>query len=611
MTKAELINTFSEKVGIGQSDSKIFFDILLKKLSAILKTSQSIFIPDFGYFHLIKGKLKRIATDESESIYEELIDIILYSSEEKLSQSEAEGFVFNVPGQEDETFTTLDSYFSLSIGKPLIPLRGYFDRNTYIPTSGYEYKKFLETKVDELISNSKIIASEEQFPILIIDARSYNSNELHLENAVDDLEALLSDEQTGEKSINKKPEENVVKNIAWDFGEILSQKISAESIRDLTDERINQPASEPSENQRVKKIPVASSEEENVLNQLLDNEKQVTDISSDMEGNLSEPKSEEEMSKIKTDSEQDSLNNLTEFEEVQPEVSSENQLQKNEDDLIDDEFWKNTSKLFETFNPREIRSDDGNEFTEIKSSDVHLGEFTNGKKKTEDTEKDEKVNDQIEKPNQRPAKAIVLDNEDYKPRRSKKWVFVISVLLILIALVIYYWYTELNKKTEIISKNNELSISSKNATIIGRDYRIPVSYPYIPENSLTDSVGKLTSQSGSSVQVDEQKVDEKKIVKQDVAITKKDAGNKNQIPEGRSVSLGKNIYKYGNVYVVQVASFRSSQIAENEAGKYRNKGYNAFVEPVEIKDKGLWYRIKVGNFATFSEAEDFISKNNR
>ncbi|HRP92364.1 MAG TPA: SPOR domain-containing protein [Ignavibacteriaceae bacterium] len=75
--------------------------------------------------------------------------------------------------------------------------------------------------------------------------------------------------------------------------------------------------------------------------------------------------------------------------------------------------------------------------------------------------------------------------------------------------------------------------------------------------------------------------------------------------------MGNNIFKYGNFYVVQVASFRASSISENEAGKYRNKGYNAFVEEAEIPNRGKWYRVRVGNFSTKEEAQIFVDKNIR
>jgi cell division septation protein DedD len=62
---------------------------------------------------------------------------------------------------------------------------------------------------------------------------------------------------------------------------------------------------------------------------------------------------------------------------------------------------------------------------------------------------------------------------------------------------------------------------------------------------------------------------------------------------------------------VQVASFRASSISENEAGKYRDRGYIAFVEAAEIPNRGTWYRVRVGNFSTKEEAQNFLSKNIR
>lgn len=51
----------------------------------------------------------------------------------------------------------------------------------YIPTSGYEYRRLIEFKVEKLIAGSGIIETEEKFPTLVIDARAYNSNQVHLQ----------------------------------------------------------------------------------------------------------------------------------------------------------------------------------------------------------------------------------------------------------------------------------------------------------------------------------------------------------------------------------------------------------------------------------------------
>ncbi|MGQ9799860.1 MAG: SPOR domain-containing protein, partial [Ignavibacterium sp.] len=79
-------------------------------------------------------------------------------------------------------------------------------------------------------------------------------------------------------------------------------------------------------------------------------------------------------------------------------------------------------------------------------------------------------------------------------------------------------------------------------------------------------------------------------------------------PDVNYERVAPNIFKYKNYYVVQVAAFRSNSIAENIATEFRNKGYNAFVEKAEIQGMGIWFRVRVGNFPTLREAEEFQSR---
>lgn len=60
MTKAELIRKIAKYVGVPDTDAKIFFELFLKKTSAVVEVGQSIFVKDFGYFHLIKGSIKNL-----------------------------------------------------------------------------------------------------------------------------------------------------------------------------------------------------------------------------------------------------------------------------------------------------------------------------------------------------------------------------------------------------------------------------------------------------------------------------------------------------------------------------------------------------------------------
>lgn len=608
MTKAELIIRFSNTAGIPDADAKIFFELLLKRISALLKSSQSIFIPEYGYFHLIKGKIKKPSSEFiREESAEELLDIILYSQDDKLSQSETKGFVFNIPFFDEEDYYPVDSYFSLSIGKPLIPLRGVLTDNSFTPTAGYEYRRLLESKVDDIIAKSKIITPEEQYPILIIDASSYNTNQVQLEKAEDNLDSMLSDIQSDIEKNEDATKQNVVKNIAWDFGEDLSRKISADSILDLTDERLNNYYTETNDIVESEKELIIPTTEENILDELLkvENEKDVITPQFNKDEFVENKKPE-----ITSPEAERLLDDLDDFEEVKSNLSDDKNI---DDEISDEEFWKSTSKLFETYNPREIRSEQDNEFTEVKSPVSNLGDFsaTVGKiKLAPEKVEDEQVNEEVVDSSE--AKVEIVKDENQPEHKRKRWTFVILPILLILIAAGFYYYNQVYKKNTVSIKPDELSLKSNNTNIIERDFQIPITYPYPPEKNIVDNT-KSVNESNVKTEQPEKNIQKPEIKNLDTQKPKREINKvvKNAVPAGNPVSIGNNIYRYGDIYVVQVASFRSNSIAENEAGKYRNKGYNSFVEAVEIPEKGLWYRIKVGNFSSVDEAKNFISKNIR
>lgn len=144
MTKAELIRKVAKNVGVPDSDAKIFFELFLKRISALVEIGQSIFVKDFGYFHLIKGSIKKaVPSVLNNEISEEAVEFVLFSEDKDLRRSDTKGLVFNIPFFDEEDYHPIDSAFSLSIGKPLIPLRGVPFDNIYMPASGYEYRRLI------------------------------------------------------------------------------------------------------------------------------------------------------------------------------------------------------------------------------------------------------------------------------------------------------------------------------------------------------------------------------------------------------------------------------------------------------------------------------------
>ncbi|AEH44686.1 Sporulation domain-containing protein [Thermodesulfatator indicus DSM 15286] len=58
-------------------------------------------------------------------------------------------------------------------------------------------------------------------------------------------------------------------------------------------------------------------------------------------------------------------------------------------------------------------------------------------------------------------------------------------------------------------------------------------------------------------------------------------------------------------YAVQVASLRSQADAEKYASYLRDRGYEVTIKKVTLPQKGTWYRVYVGRFATLAEAKAF------
>lgn len=594
MTRTELILKFSEKYSVEQTDSKVFFELLLKKIASSIRVGQTISIPELGYFHRIKGKIRKPSlyynTDE---ISEEKIDLLLYSEEKKLGQSEAKGFVFNIPFTDDEDYHPVDSYFSLSIGKPLIPLRGTMLYDEFIPTSEYEFKNLLQSKVDYILKNAAIDFSDEEFPTLVIDASSYTTNEIKLERAEEDLEKILSEDDRISDDIKDSTEVSNSQNIAWDFGEYFSGKISAESIIELTNEKIATSESHNlTSNAGEKDVSNEENKIENILDELLEHE---------VDNNI-----KEESIDRKFDSAEDPerlLDELDEYEEVKFE-NSENYLS---DDQSEVEFWKSASKLFETYDPREFRHNDADSFTEVKSTSLNLDE------KSSERNNIILADDETTRPatDYRKNDEVVFQLE--KLTNSKKWIYAVLSLIIILAALVTYWYTQIYIKSKKLPTKTELKLNTTNSNIVSRDFSIPVSYPYdrseiIKESSITESKDKSEELNKSGIEDSPVKIESDNTLKNQ---NQSENIYKNFVPTERPVNIGDNIYRYGNIYFVQVASFKSNSIAENEAGKYRNKGYNSFVEATEIPERGTWYRIKVGNFSSLDEAKKFKEKNIR
>jgi hypothetical protein len=227
-TKAELIRKISKTAGVPDMEAKVFFEILLKKISENLKQGEALHLKELGFLQLMKGKIKasRFKDDIRENDYL-LLDIIVYKSEAENNLNES--LIFSIPADNDERVDEIESFFSLSIGKPVIPLHGVNADDFFIPLSGGELNRLLESKAEKIIAENDIIEMPGGDNVLTFENNSIHSEEV--ESGSEKKSSLNPEEIVND--VNSESNEGEL--IPWDFGENLSKLIEEESLLDTSD----------------------------------------------------------------------------------------------------------------------------------------------------------------------------------------------------------------------------------------------------------------------------------------------------------------------------------------------------------------------------------------
>jgi cell division protein FtsN len=64
----------------------------------------------------------------------------------------------------------------------------------------------------------------------------------------------------------------------------------------------------------------------------------------------------------------------------------------------------------------------------------------------------------------------------------------------------------------------------------------------------------------------------------------------------------------GATYTVQAASFKKAEDADKLLARLKKKGFPAYRTLGKVPQKGIWFRIRVGNYGTRSEANQTLNK---
>lgn len=64
----------------------------------------------------------------------------------------------------------------------------------------------------------------------------------------------------------------------------------------------------------------------------------------------------------------------------------------------------------------------------------------------------------------------------------------------------------------------------------------------------------------------------------------------------------------GKPFSVQVGSYPNMDEANGKVADWRSKGYPSYMMIADIPDRGRWYRVRIGGFATKDDAQQYLEK---
>ena len=623
MTKPELVKILSKKAAVSESSAKELFDLFLQKIAEELHPGESAKFSNVGYFHYRKGKIK---TDNAETDKVEYLDLIIFSSSVDLNIKSSDNLVFSVPETRNSEQDDLDAHFSLSVGKPVLSRlegKNSTEAETYLPD---EIGGMLNRKVESLMVNlEKEEISKSDEDLLLVDIKKIDEDQLELE----------LDEDAKKKNSSKIPESTIhssekLKSLAWDFGKDLSRQIKEESIPDVENKEVNKksdtnfanwdfgkrywsapPASVSNGkielDQTTKKVEKIEKIKENDDNKTVEEEKSVEDIIDEIDAEDFEIEmndfqisdTEEKFGKFeRVRSISSSLDEDKPLEEVKKfESFLENNVNKEDNSIdYDKEFKKITSKA------DQFRTSETKKFIDDKKVSV----------KEKKVKTDLKLNR---------AEAVKRRKMDYRKSSAGKFIVIAAIFIIIIG--VFYLLMKDSGKVEVVEENVPPIERKESATYIERSFEIPVTYPYSKPESENKLVGFISSEikneapeKKTEIKKPEKKPEVKKtestVIKTKPPVKKTEERKTVTFqvgkPSGTPKQAAYNIYRYNNIFIVQVAAFRNKTTAEKEASKYVAKGYNGFIEEAII-DGVTWYRVRVGNFNTLEKAKNFRKSN--
>ena len=631
MTKAELIRKLAKRAGIPDSEAKIFFEIFLRDASENLKLGEAIKLKNFGYFQFKRGMIKNIHSAHKTENNLAYADLMVFTPLKEDEESE-DNLIFNIPSLRDEEFHYVDLFFSLSIGKPVIPLKGAASAEFFIPPTGIELKKLIHSRVEKLLLDVEIIDKHVKgSEFLLIDA-----GKGELEQFEFNWESVYTENKEYpvlNKSVEKHDypaDDSELEHVDWDFGENLSKEIEEEVLLDTNKDNENITGYESDSSTEIEwnfGLPVSGNtgiqgdefEEVESLRSTLsrgftsdsdDNKKINGDFLSTKEFEEKVIKELDNFDRVKAVTSelkespkslgitQSELNLSWNFGEPNPEVNDENSKENDKDNLLSEVNELNSEKI------RSYEALAVNNGSDSVKNDKILA--------------DGGVNIPVQGTDISKQKQFPKGDKDKEPKIRKRSSIVFTIALSVIILMAFFLYAILNKYNIISIFNTSGRVSTvernySNPVVIKRDYQVPVNYPYAKKDMSADLANQGINPAaiaGNKTEADSNAQPDKGNLS-NLLNTKKQKANLSSgvIAPKKQNRLNDNIVLSAGYFSVQISSWKSKSSAVDEVEKFKEKGYQASYQKVEIPGKGIWYRVMVGGFKSAAAAKEFLVNN--
>lgn len=537
-------------------------------MSNKLKPGELLHFHNFGYFHKRNCRIQIEKTSESPTPKSYLIQLVLYSPDTKIRSDLSDLQFLKIPNL--KTLWVDDKEFQKSLKSG--DFAPYDDRNQLI--------KSFATKAEVIISSLRKDYESELVEELIIPL-TFDLNFLVKSGRRSSSSVNSSNNNSKEEpnlNVEKKPLEPFPGKETLQPDKVVSKETEQETNENGLPWTYGKKFLEVDKSEKLKPIPESNTK------------KQATDFRSNAE--------------TEKNSRSEQAARLKDFEPV----NAHHPTPKTESAKVKTSGTVKFSVHQSTVDEPDI-SESISKFTEVKSkteSYRQKGDFGKSKNRYD-----------------RYSSRRLSNEKAFTARRNYLPIVAAVAFIIIAAIVVYIYFIKGDGNTANAESVLTGITPPDNVNVIDRDYDVVVSYPYPKMGNRIEMSGFSDDIFSNVSSTTEIKKETKPEVKPEITTKKVTELNEKPKIETKTVPTAEEkskpkvenknedisrIFLYKNFYVVYVASYSSEEVANREADKYYDLGYNAFIEDTQTRDGKPLYRLNVGDFTSEDFAKQFQEK---